>query len=90
MRLPRRKVAIASTDEVSRDEALWDHADDRGDGGEDRVVERASVHEELRRNSPSPSGTRTTVPRRMIALRVVWISERTALTYLASALMRAA
>ena len=43
-----------------------------------------------RRKSPSPSGTSAIVPRRMIARRVSWISERTALTYFASALMRAA
>ena len=81
---------MARTDEGEQHEALGHHA--MTAATEVRIASSRlppSMRSE-RRNRPSPSGTSAAVPSRMMARRVSWISERAALTYFASALMRAA
>ena len=89
-RWPRRVVAIARTDDVRRT-SPW------GIMPRTALVEvrmaLSTVPPSMssdRTNSPTPSGTRTMVPSLMMARSVSSISERTAFTYFASALIFAA
>ena len=90
IRRPSRKVAMARTEEVSRTSPCGIMP--MTAATEVRIASSRlppSMRTDLRKR-PRPSGTSATVPSRMMARSVSWISDLTALTYLASALMRAA
>ena len=83
-------VAMANTVEVRRT-SPWGIMPTRAATVERMADSRPPPYEDMvRTKSAAPRGAMMMLEKRMMAFRVSWISERTALTYLASALIAAA